>query len=135
MAKKQGTPSPAPKKQQETSAEGGRLSRSTIERKVREYRRILTLTRRPTRDEFSTIAKVAAIGIVIIGAVGFLIYLAMVQAPANIGISNATHSQQTAPANTQASTLPSKVSNATNRSASTSTNLTRNSSTKPAKKA
>ena len=37
-------------------------------------RRILTLTRRPTREEFSTIAKVAAIGIVIIGVAGFLIF-------------------------------------------------------------
>jgi len=135
MAKKQRTPSPGPKKQQETSAEGGRLSRSTIERKVREYRRILTLTRRPTRDEFSTIAKVAAIGIIIIGAAGFLIYLAMVQAPANIGITNATHSQQTAPATAPASTIPPKVNNATNTSASKSTNLTRNSSATPAKAA
>ena len=127
MAKKQGTPSSTPKKQQETPAEGGRLSKNTIERKVREYRRILTLTRRPTRDEFSTIAKVAAIGIIIIGAVGFLIYLAMVQAPANIGITNATHSQNTAPAGTQPSTIPSEVNKTTNSSASASTTLARNS--------
>jgi protein transport protein SEC61 subunit gamma and related proteins len=65
-----------------------------IERKFREYQRILTLTRRPSREEFTTIAKVAAIGIIAIGFAGFVIYLGMVIAPQNLGIKNATSSMQ-----------------------------------------
>ncbi|MGZ4942855.1 MAG: protein translocase SEC61 complex subunit gamma [Halobacteriota archaeon] len=128
MAKKQRTPSSTPKKQQEAPEEG-RFSINTIKRKLREYQRILTLTRRPTREEFSTIAKVAAIGIVIIGAVGFVIYLAMVQAPQNLGITNATHTQQTAPAGTQASTVPSDINNTTGNFTSVFTNSTQISTT------
>jgi protein transport protein SEC61 subunit gamma and related proteins len=78
-----------PSKPQEAQKEG-RFSRKAIERKLGEYRRILTLTRRPTREEFSTIAKVAALGIIIIGVAGFLIYLAMVQVPESLGANNTT---------------------------------------------
>jgi protein transport protein SEC61 subunit gamma-like protein len=65
-----------------------------VERKLREYQRILTLTRRPSREEFTTIAKVAAIGIIAIGFAGFAIYLGMVVAPQNLGIKNATTAMQ-----------------------------------------
>ena len=65
-----------------------------VERKLREYQRILTLTRRPSREEFTTIAKVAAIGIIAIGLAGFAIYLGMVIAPQNLGIKNATSTIQ-----------------------------------------
>ncbi|MCQ2357414.1 MAG: protein translocase SEC61 complex subunit gamma [Methanocorpusculum sp.] len=37
--------------------------------------RVLKLARRPTKQEFWKISAVAALGIVIIGAIGFLIYL------------------------------------------------------------
>jgi len=110
MAKKRDTPSSAPKKQQEAQEEG-RFSINSIRRKLREYQRILTLTRRPTRDEFSTIAKVAAIGIVVIGVAGFVIYLAMVQAPQNLGVTNATRTHPTTPTGTQTSVVPSEVNN------------------------
>lgn len=86
--KKQRVPSLKPSKSQDAPAAKARFSRKVIEQKLGEYRRILTLTKRPTREEFSTIAKVAAIGIAIIGVAGFLIYLAMVQAPQSI--TNAT---------------------------------------------
>ncbi len=128
MAKKQRTPSSTPKKQQE-SLEEGRFSINTIRRKLREYQRILTLTRRPTREEFSTIAKVAAIGIVIIGAVGFIIYLAMVQGPQNLGITNATHTQQTAPSGTEAGAVPSEMNSTVNNSTSAFTGSTQKSTT------
>jgi len=65
-----------------------------VERKLREYQRILTLTRRPSREEFTTIAKVAAIGIIAIGLAGFAIYLGMVIAPQNLGIKNVTSTIQ-----------------------------------------
>jgi protein transport protein SEC61 subunit gamma-like protein len=145
MAKKQRTPSPKSKKQREPPKEDkkregatpklskpqetlteGRFSRKNIERKLGEYRRILTLTRRPTREEFSTIAKVAALGIVIIGVAGFLIYLAMVQAPQSLGFTNSSHATASPTSSSELNiTLP--VSNATTNSANASVvNQTRN---------
>jgi protein transport protein SEC61 subunit gamma and related proteins len=138
MAKKQGTSSSKSKKPREPSNEGkkregvaskpskpqealteGRFSRKAIERKLGEYRRILTLTRRPTREEFTTIAKVAALGIIIIGVVGFLIYLAMVQVPQSLGANNTT--QQTSNASTSSEqTVIQQITNATANSALTS---------------
>jgi protein transport protein SEC61 subunit gamma-like protein len=43
----------------------------------RKYWRILKLARTPTRDEFKKISLVAAAGILIVGLVGFLIYIGM----------------------------------------------------------
>jgi protein transport protein SEC61 subunit gamma-like protein len=138
MAKKQRTRSSKPKKQQEppkeekkqasasskasklqeaTAAES-RFSRKSIERKLGEYRRILTLTRRPTREEYSNIAKVAAIGIIIIGVGGFCIYLAMVQAPQSLGLTNNTTAKAT-PSSVANTSVP--VSNATQNSSITAT--------------
>ena len=50
-----------------------------------EYMRILRLTKKPTGEEFSTIAKVAGAGILIIGAMGLLIYLVMDVLPRTFG--------------------------------------------------
>ena len=144
MAKKKGTSSSKPKKPREPSNEGkkregvtsklskpqealkeSRFSRKAIERKLSEYRRILTLTRRPTREEFSTIAKVAALGIIIIGVVGFLIYLAMVQVPASLAANNTT--QKTANTSTSnEETVIQQINNATANSTITSATKTTN---------
>ncbi|VVB90095.1 Protein translocase subunit SecE [uncultured archaeon] len=43
--------------------------------RLSEYIRVLKLTRKPTREEFSVIAKVAGAGILLIGFIGFIIYL------------------------------------------------------------
>jgi len=138
MAKKQGTRSSKPKKQreapkeekkqagaslkasklQEATAAESRFSRKSIERKLGEYRRILTLTRRPTREEYSNIAKVAALGIIIIGVGGFVIYLAMVQAPQSLGLTNTTNTTATATPSNVVTSVP--VSNATQNSSITS---------------
>jgi len=151
MAKKKGTLSSKPKKQrdapkedkkqasasskasrlQEASAAERRVSRKAIEHKLGEYRRILTLTRRPTREEFSTIAKVAAIGIAIIGVGGFLIYLAMVQAPQYFGLTNGTNTTRVTPSTTVNTSEP--VINATqNSSISSAVNTTGNVTTQSA---
>ncbi len=47
----------------------------------KKYLRVLKLARTPTRDEFSKIAVVAAIGIIIIGLVGFVVYEIMFALP------------------------------------------------------
>lgn len=49
--------------------------------KLSEYARILKLTRRPSREEFATIAKIAGAGILLIGLISFLIYLVMTSIP------------------------------------------------------
>ena len=41
-----------------------------------ESRRVLAVTRKPTRMEFTTIVKVTAVGILLIGFIGFLLQLA-----------------------------------------------------------
>jgi len=41
------------------------------------YWRVIKLARTPTRDEFTKIALVAAAGILIVGLIGFLIYVMM----------------------------------------------------------
>ncbi|MEM0141453.1 MAG: protein translocase SEC61 complex subunit gamma [Thermoplasmatales archaeon] len=41
------------------------------------YSRILKMARKPTRDEFGKSSLITGIGIIIIGGVGFLIYLIM----------------------------------------------------------
>jgi len=40
----------------------------------RKYWRVIKLARRPTREEFQKIALVAAVGVLIVGMIGFLIY-------------------------------------------------------------
>ncbi len=43
--------------------------------KLSEYLRVLKLTRKPTREEYTLIAKVAGAGILLIGLIGYIIYL------------------------------------------------------------
>ncbi len=46
-----------------------------------EYTRVLKLTRKPSREEFTIIAKVAGAGILLIGLIGFIIYLLITVMP------------------------------------------------------
>jgi protein transport protein SEC61 subunit gamma-like protein len=41
----------------------------------RKYLRVLKLARTPTREEFTKIAIVAAAGVVVVGLIGFIIYV------------------------------------------------------------
>ena len=50
---------------------------SNIVPTLRSYLRILKLARKPSRKEFLTIAKVAAVGILAIGILGFIFYVMM----------------------------------------------------------
>jgi protein transport protein SEC61 subunit gamma-like protein len=40
----------------------------------KKYLRVLKLARTPTKDEFNKIAIVAAIGVLIVGMIGFILY-------------------------------------------------------------
>ncbi|HTY91223.1 MAG TPA: protein translocase SEC61 complex subunit gamma [Methanocella sp.] len=59
----------------------GSISLERITDSIKQYVRILKLTRKPSMDEFLTISKVAGIGIILIGIIGFIIYLLMVPIP------------------------------------------------------
>jgi len=43
---------------------------------ILECRRVLFVTKKPSREEFKTIVKAAGLGSVIIGLIGFIIYIA-----------------------------------------------------------
>ncbi len=49
-----------------------------------EYIRVLKLTRKPTREEFTVIAKVAGAGILLVGFIGFIIYLLITVMPGQV---------------------------------------------------
>ncbi len=49
-----------------------------------EYVRVLKLTRKPTREEFTVIAKVAGAGILLVGLIGFIIYLLITVLPKSV---------------------------------------------------
>ncbi|MDY6964747.1 MAG: protein translocase SEC61 complex subunit gamma [Halobacteriota archaeon] len=53
----------------------------SISQKLNEYVRIMKLARRPSREEFSKISRISGLGILLIGTIGFLIYLAMTVLP------------------------------------------------------
>ena len=42
---------------------------------LQECRRVLLVTKKPTKDEFKTIFKISGLGILVIGFIGFLIHL------------------------------------------------------------
>jgi protein transport protein SEC61 subunit gamma and related proteins len=60
---------------------GSAISLNNITGGIKQYIRILQLTRKPSNEEFFTISKVAGAGILLIGTIGFVIYLLMVLLP------------------------------------------------------
>ncbi|NPE31495.1 protein translocase SEC61 complex subunit gamma [Methanococcoides sp. SA1] len=48
---------------------------------LRSYVRVLKLSKKPSREEFLMISKVAGAGILVIGFVGFLIYVLLTEVP------------------------------------------------------
>lgn len=51
-------------------------ARNAVKSRIREYQRVLKISEKPDREEFETSAKVTGLGILLIGIVGFLFYLA-----------------------------------------------------------
>ncbi len=56
-------------------------SLENITNSLKQYVRILQLTRKPSTEEVLTISKVAGAGILLIGIIGFVVYLIMVLIP------------------------------------------------------
>lgn len=42
---------------------------------IKECRRVLVVTKKPSKEEFKSIVKATAIGMAIIGAIGFIIHM------------------------------------------------------------
>jgi len=57
------------------------LSNINVSKTLKAYLRILKLTKKPSRQEFLMIAKVAGVGIILIGFVGFIIYVLLTEVP------------------------------------------------------
>ena len=51
-----------------------------IMEKLRNYKRVLKIATKPSRDDFISAARICAIGTVLIGVIGFLFYLISVLA-------------------------------------------------------
>ena len=47
----------------------------SIKEKLREYRRVLQISRKPGKDEFISASKISALGIALIGFIGFIIFI------------------------------------------------------------
>ncbi len=52
-----------------------------LSKKLNEYLRILKLVRRPSRDEFFKVSKIAGAAMALIGTIGYLMYVLMVILP------------------------------------------------------
>ncbi len=49
--------------------------KSKLMSKLREYKRVLQISRKPGKEEFVTSSKISALGIALIGFIGFVIFL------------------------------------------------------------
>lgn len=43
---------------------------------VRNWKRVLRIARKPNKEEFTSTSKICAIGLLLIGAIGFVIFIA-----------------------------------------------------------
>ncbi|MGB9928712.1 MAG: protein translocase SEC61 complex subunit gamma [Methanosarcina sp.] len=57
------------------------VTKESVGQAIRAHLRVLKLTKKPSREEFLTIAKVAGIGILAVGAIGFIIYVLLTMLP------------------------------------------------------
>jgi protein transport protein SEC61 subunit gamma-like protein len=48
---------------------------SRLKNKIENFKRVVSVSRKPSKEEFFSSAKVTATGIVMIGAIGFVIFL------------------------------------------------------------
>lgn len=58
-----------------------KLNFNLNEELFRKYIRVLKLARFPKRDEYTKIALVAAAGVLVVGMIGFIVYLLFVYLP------------------------------------------------------
>ena len=54
---------------------------------LQEYKRVFNLTKKPTWEELKTIIKVTGLGILVIGLIGFLVFMIMFYIKGQFGIA------------------------------------------------
>lgn len=54
--------------------------------KIKEYLRILQVARKPSREEFTTSAKVTSLGLFVVGIIGFIVFLLFIGLCGILGI-------------------------------------------------
>jgi len=64
----------------ENMLKSAKINRNVVQ-VLKSYLRVLKLSKKPSREEFLMIAKVAGAGILVIGLVGFLIYVLLTVVP------------------------------------------------------
>jgi protein transport protein SEC61 subunit gamma and related proteins len=64
----------------ENMLKSAKINRNVVQ-VLKSYIRVLKLSKKPSREEFLMIAKVAGAGILVIGLVGFLIYVLLTVVP------------------------------------------------------
>ena len=52
-----------------------KLKPSNIKQKILEYRRVVEVARKPTKEEYLSSIKITAIGISLLGVIGFIIFI------------------------------------------------------------
>lgn len=57
------------------------LSFNKVGQILKSYHRVIKLTKKPSKEEFLMIAKVTSVGILIIGLVGFIIFVFLTIVP------------------------------------------------------
>ena len=45
-----------------------------VKKRLKDYARVLSIARKPTKEEFIQAAKLSGLGILLIGAIGFLVF-------------------------------------------------------------
>lgn len=53
------------------------ISLGDIKSKIQKYIRVLKITKKPSKEEFLAALKITGIGVLLIGLIGFIIYLIM----------------------------------------------------------
>ena len=51
------------------------FSPTKIKEKLKQYRRVISIARKPDKDEFKSSAKITGAGILLLGFIGFVIFL------------------------------------------------------------
>ncbi len=59
--------------------------KNDLRNKLNEYKRVMKIARKPDREEFEMSAKITGAGILIIGVIGFIFYLATNLIPGYLG--------------------------------------------------
>lgn len=51
------------------------MNLSGLAYKLKEYGRVISISRKPTREEFVSILKICSLGILVMGGIGFIVQL------------------------------------------------------------